>query len=359
MKQKIMAVILAGGMVITATACGQQISDDPQTILVQEEEEAAYPTTTVEYGEVVKNVTLRCTYTSTDKQELSFPDDGGLIERVEVKMGDFVQAGQLLIALDVEDLEAGIEEMEYRVAKQELELKQKEEMKAYELASAERMFTYTNMTKADEEYLAEQKERIEEAYKIDLENKRDALSVQKQRLEQSKKELEQGRLFAAMDGEITYLENSIKDTYTVKDRVVVTVSNLDACYFATTDIEYADCFKEGDSVVVEYRDSGQKYSCEVVPALMDSWEEKLYFKPTGEELIACETDGNITMELDRKENVLCVPEDAIHESDNGLFVYLEKDGLLEMRYVTVGLEGDEFVEITGGLEQGEIIALKK
>ena len=359
MKRKIMAVILAGGMVITATACGQQVSDEPQTILVQEEGEAAYPTTTVEYGEVVKNVTLRCTYTSTDKQELSFPDDGGLIERVEVKMGDFVEAGQLLISLDVEDLEATIEEMEYQVAKKELELKQKEETKAFELASAERLFTYTKMTKADEENLAKQKESIEERYKNDLEDRRDSLKVQKQRLEAAKKELEAGRLFAAMDGEITYLENSLKNTYTVKDRVVVTVSNLDACYFATTDIEYADCFAEGDRVVVEYRDGGQKLSCEVVPALMDSWQEKLYFKPVGEELISCETDGTITMELDRKKDVLCVPEDAIHESDNGLFVYLEKDGLLEMRYVTVGLMGDDFVEIAGGLEQGEIIALKK
>lgn len=92
---------------------------------------------------------------------------------------------------------------------------------------------------------------------------------------------------------------------------------------------------------------------------MEQWDEKLYFKPVGDEIIASETDGTITMELERRENVLCIPEDALHESDNGLFVYLEKDGLLEMRYVTVGLEGDEMIEITDGLVQGEVIALKK
>lgn len=359
MKRKILAVILAGGMTITATACGQQVSDEPQTVLVQEEEEAAYPTTTAEYGDVVKNVTIRCTYTSTDKQELSFPKDGGLIERVEVKAGDYVDAGQLLVALDVADLEEKIEELEYQVTRQELALAQQEEMKAFEIASAERLFTYTRMTKDDKKNLAEQIEGIEERYKTTLEDMSDTLSVQKQRLQQYSQELEEGRLFADITGEITYLENSLRDTYTVKDRVVVTVSNLDACYFTTNEIEYADCFEEGASVMVEYRNGKEKLSCEVTPALMEQWDKKMYFKPVGEEFIASETNGTITMELSRKTNVLCVPEDAIHESDNGLFVYLEKDGLLEMRYVTVGLEGDDMVEITDGLKQGEIIALKK
>lgn len=359
MKHKILAVILAGGMIITATACGQQTGEEEQTILVQEEEEEAYPTTTVEYGDVVKNVTIRCTYTSTDKQELAFPMDGGLIERVEVKSGDYVEAGQLLVSLDVADLEETIEDMEYNVAMQELALAQQEEWKAYNLAKEEREYSYTKMTQADKDALEADKEAVEARYKTTLEDMSDKLSIAKKRLQQYHEELEQGRLFAEISGEITYLQSALEDTYTVKDRVVVTVSNRDKCYFTTDEIEYADYFEEGASLVVEYMEKGQGYTCEVTPALMDTWEEKLYFKPVNEEFIASETNGNITMEIDRKDNVLCVPESAIHTSDNGPFVYLEKDGLLEMRYVTVGLEGDSFVEITSGLEQGEIIALKK
>lgn len=359
MKRKILAVILAGGMLFTTTGCGQQETGDLQPVLVQEEEEAAYPTTTVEYGEVVKNVTVRCSYTSTEKQDLSFPVDGGLIARVEVKMGDYVDPGQLLVALDVEDLEETIEELSFQIECQELKLAQTEEMKAFELASAERLYTYTYMTKQDKEDLAEKKESINKQYRTTLEDMNDQLHILKKKLEQSRQELADGQLFANITGEITYLENSLKDTYSKKDRVVVTISNLDACYFTTEDLAYADYFKEAESLTVSYRESGTEYTCEAVPALTDSWEEKMYFKPVGDEIIASKTNGTITLELERKENVLCVPGDAIHESDNGPFVYLEKDGLLEMRYVTVGLEGDTMAEITDGLEQGEIVALKK
>lgn len=359
MKRKILAVILACGTLFAVTACGQQETDDSQPVLVQEEEEAAYPITCVEYGEVVKNVTVRCTYTSTEKQELSFPVDGGLIARVEVKMGDYVDPGQLLVALDVEDLEETIEELTFQIECQELQLAQTEEMKAFELASAERLYTYTYMTKQDKEDLAEKKESINKQYQTTLEDRNDQLAILKKRLEKSRQELADGQLFADIPGEITYLENSLKDTYSKKDRVVVTVSNLDACYFTTDDLEYAEYFKEVESLTVNYKEARTEYTCEAVPALTDSWDEQMYFKPVGDEMIASKTNGTITMEIERKDNVLCVPEDAIHESDNGPFVYLEKDGLLEMRYVTVGLEGDVLVEITDGLEQGEIVALKK
>uniref|UniRef100_UPI0040576C07 efflux RND transporter periplasmic adaptor subunit n=1 Tax=Acetatifactor sp. TaxID=1872090 RepID=UPI0040576C07 len=358
MKRRILASLLVGGMLLSVTGCGQQTTDAPQNILVQEDEDAAYPTTTVDYGDVVKNIKVRCSYTSTDKQELSFGVDNKLIERVEVKMGDFVSAGELLVALDVENLEAQIEELEFQVKTQELKLQQTLEMKQFELESAERLYGYTAMTEQDQKNLTEQKENIEAQYKMTIEDMSDALSIQKQRLQQYLDELEAGQLIADRDGEITYLENGVEGTYSVKDRIVVTVSNLDACYFTTENTEYSECFEEGVSVTVVYRVSGKEYECEVVPALMDSWEEKMYFKPVDESLISSETDGTITMEYGRKENVLCVPADAIHESDNGLFVYLENNGLLEMRYVTVGLEGDTLVEITGGLEQGEIIALK-
>lgn len=358
MKRRIWAVLLVGAMLFSTTACGQQQNGEQQTILIQEDEEEAYPTTTAEYGEVIKNITVRCTYTSTEQQDLSFPVDGKLIERVEIKAGDYVTKGQLLAALDVEDLEEKIEELEYQISSLELRQRQTEEMKAFDLASAETLFSYTNMKQRDKEELKEKQKSINKQYQTTLEDLADSLVVQNKRLQQYREELEEGRLFADITGEVTYVE-ALVNSYSIKDKVVVTVSNLDACYFVADDITYADCFKEGSSVIVNYMDGAEGYTCEVIPALMESWDEKMYFKPVENEMIANQTYGTITMELDRKENVLCIPSDALHKSDDAPFVYLEKDGLLEMRYVTVGLEGDTMVEITDGLEQGETVALKK
>lgn len=359
MRRRMLAVILAGGMALIATSCGQQTAEEQQTLLVEEEEVAAYSTTTAEYGDIVKNVTLVCTYTSTEEQSLSFGVEGKLIDRVEVEIGDYVNKGDLLIALDVQDLEEKIEELEFQVKKQELKLRQTEEMKQFEIDSANTLFTYTNKTDDDEDALEDKLESIEEKYKTDLEDMNDTLTLQRQRLQQYRDELNEGRLFSGITGEVTYVESGIEDTYSKLGRIVARVSNMDACYFVSDSIEYADCFTEGEIVNLVYKNGGTMVECETTPALMEKWNEQLYFKPVGDDIISINTGATIMLELDRRENVLCIPVDALHESDKGLFVYLEKDGLLEMRYVSVGLEGDELVEITDGLEPGEIIALTR
>lgn len=358
MRRKICAMALVGGMALVTASCGQQ-TDEVQTVLVQEQETEAYPTTTVEYGDIVKDIVISCNYASTEKQDLAFLVDGKLIARLDAELGDYVTEGQLLAALDVEDLEEKIEEAEYQVKSQELKLKQTEEMKQFELDSARTLYEYTDKTDEDKKALQEKREGIEEGYKTRLEDMRDALALQKKRLQQYRQELTDGQLFAGMTGEVTYLRSSALDTFSKKDEIIITISNQDTCYFISESTEYASCFQEGVSVNLVYKEAGEEYTCEVVPALMDSWDEQMYFKPVGDEIIPINTDATIAMELERKENVLCVPTSAIHKSDNGLFVYLEKDGLLEMRYVTAGLEGDTLTEITDGLEQGERIALKR
>lgn len=359
MKYKFLAAILAGTMLITLTACAQQNQEEPQVLLVQEEEGDTYPVTTAEYGEVTKSVTISCVYISTEQQEFSFPFDGRLIERVDVKTGDYVTKGQLLAALDVEDLEEEIEKQQYEIARLELEKKHTEELRDFDLASAETMYQYTHKKQRDKEALKDKKEEITKQYKTPVEDLEDALFLARGRLEQNQEKLKGGRLEAPMSGQVTYCKKSLVDTYSVKDETVVIVSNQDACYFVAEDTEWADYFTEGEPVELEYRIPGGQQTCELLPALTEQWGELLYFKPVGEELWEIGTEGKITAELDRKTNVLCVPTNAVCEADNGKFVYLVKDGLLEMRYVTVGLEGEAFVEIVDGLEQGDVVALKK
>lgn len=372
MKQKGLVLMLAGTLLLSCTGCGARETGESKVILAQEEEETGIPTTTVEYGEVVKNVSISCNYTSTEKQDLSFPVEGKEIEYVAVKKGDYVEKGQLVAMLDVADLEDKIENLEYEIAGKELRLKQTREMMELKLANAKLWYeSYTRKTQSDKDYYKEQKKTIEEEYKNTIQEMEDDLDISKKRLTQYRKELEDGRLFAGMSGQVTYFDKEMgffdlaaQEGYSdkiicEKDRTIMTISNLDASYFMTKELDYKDYFTPDASFEVSYTADGKEYTCEVVPVMSESWEEQIYLKPTGNEIIANGTSGTITMELAHKENVLCLPNEAVHESDNGPFVYLEKDGLLEMRYVTVGLEGDTATEITDGVEQGEIIALNK
>ena len=361
MRHKIWAVAFAGVMLFATTACAQQENHDTQTRLVEENETETYAVTTAEYDNIIQNVTIPCEYISREREDLAFSVDSHLITQVNIKMNDFVTKGQLLVSLDVEDLEERIEEQEYNISAMELQLKHTEEMKEFDLNSADTLYTYTRMTQKDKEDLKEKKENINKQYQSTLEDMEDRISIERQRLQQYHEELAQGCLYAGITGEITYLQNALEDTFSYKDRVVVTISDVDACYFTSDATKYAEYFEEGTSVNVFYRESGNAYECEVAPALMEQWnlDGQIYFKPVNEEILPIGTNGQITIELERKENVLCIPVQALHESDKGPFVYLVNDGLLEMRYVTFGLKGDTLVEITDGLEQGETVVIKK
>lgn len=59
--------------------------------------------------------------------------------------------------------------------------------------------------------------------------------------------------------------------------------------------------------------------------------------------------------VDRKEDVLVVPTEAVTEEDGRYTVTVMKNGKQIEREVTVGITGDETVEITSGLKEGETV----
>lgn len=67
--------------------------------------------------------------------------------------------------------------------------------------------------------------------------------------------------------------------------------------------------------------------------------------------------ARITLTLGRQGPVLAVPTDAVVREGTRAFVFVQKpDGTLERRPVTTGREDDRYVEIAGGLQNGERIA---
>lgn len=359
MKRRIFGAFLASSLLLIMTACSGVTEEEKHPVLAKGDEEDTYPTTTAEYGDVYKNASVSCTYISTEEQEFSFPFDRRKIVQVNVKEGDYVTEGQLLATLDVQDLQEQIEQSQYEIENLEMKKKHTEQLREFDLASAETLYAYTKQLQQDKNELKKKKEKIIKQYKNPLEDIEDAIFLARGRLQQEQEMLKGGRLVAEMSGQVTYCQDALLDSYCFKDAKVIVVSNRDACYFVATDITWAECFTEGVPVEVQYHIPGEVITYEVVPALMEQWDEQMYFKPTGEDIIQMGIGGTITMELDRRENVLCVPMNAVHKSDKGSFVYLVKDGLLEMCYVTVGLEGENLVEITGGLKRGDKIALKR
>lgn len=356
-------VILSIGMFLctcacTFLACKSADSEENDIELVRKEDEIAYALTGAEYGDVVKDVKISCTYMPTKHQDLAFMIDDKLIERVNVKEGDIVTAGDLLASADVGDLEDTIWEIEYTIEHQSLELKHINETKAFDITSAKNMYSYTYMTDEDKRNLQEALDDIDKRYHDSIQDLEDSIALNQKRLDKYRKELDGGQIIAGISGMVTYMRKPLADTYSEKETKVMTISDLDSSYFVADDVTYADAFKEGETYKVVYKKNNTETYVEVTPAEMDNWQEHMYLKPVNNEIIENMLTGTIYIELDRKSNVLCVQNDAIHEAEDGKFVYVLENEMLSMRYVEVGLEGLSTTEILSGLKQGETIVLK-
>ncbi|MBX3027019.1 efflux RND transporter periplasmic adaptor subunit [bacterium] len=65
--------------------------------------------------------------------------------------------------------------------------------------------------------------------------------------------------------------------------------------------------------------------------------------------------ADVTLELARHPNALRVPATAVGASDDGPFVYLVRDGVLERAAVATGIATGEWVEIASGLDGSESV----
>ncbi len=360
MMKRILFIFMAG-ICLSVSACGTNKDTEPVIELVPEEDADGFVMVSAEYGDVIKNVKISCTYQPTEQEDLYLKGEGLWIEVLNVKRGDIVKKGELLFMLSVGHLEKEIEELEFEVDSISLKIAQSKEMEAFELSSREFLYSYTGMTENDKERMKEELEEIKENHADEIRELEDALYIAQRKLERCKEEYEEGFARASINGVVTYLQESVQYRFFSADTEtkVMTISNLDSCYFVSEDMDYAEYFRGAENATVTYLTGSTRNDCEVVPVLTEQWDGKMYFKPVDGEIFELNQAGDIILELERKENVLCIPNAALHESEEGFFVYVLENDILSMRYVTVGLCGSEQTEITGGLAQEEMIVLRK
>lgn len=356
--RKILMGTAAAVLICAFSACGQGKDREMRIPIEEEADGTGYPIAVAEYGTVIKEGRVTCFYRATEYQKFAFAIKDKRVEKVEVKKGDIVRAGDLLAALNVEELDGEIEELEYEIRHLNLELAHVQELKAFDVTSAENLYSYTHKTQKDKTNLEEKKEEIEEQYHNTIEDLQDSLALTQKRLDAYRNELKEGQLIAGISGEVTFVKEGLLNSYSIADETVITISDLDSCFFVAEDVTYAGAFKEGEPVYVVYTEGQEERRIEVLPEDMDTWQDQMVFKPVESDLLENGLSGSIYLEIERKEDVLCIPTEAVHEAEDGAFVYITEDGLLSMRYVTAGVRGDEMTEIVEGLSEGESVVLR-
>lgn len=343
---------------VLCAGCGQTEEVD-KSVELQEQTvyESSYELTPVTWGTVQQPLVINCDYSQTLEMDLYFAVDQEVVTDVYVERGDIVEKGELLASVDVESMEKQVRELEHQLARAALKQQQLLESLAFDLEQADILFSYTHETEEDRDELKEQKENIDKSYYDRLVDAADSVEMLTRRLEQAREYLKNGNLYAPMDGVVNFLKEDLENSLTDKAERVASLYDADSCMFISGNVEAVPYInpKEEYTIVCGLGKNQKEYT--VVPDMMESWGEKLYFRLLDEEYdpIVIKS-GKISIITDQAEHVLCVDRDAIHTSGERYYVYLlDEEGVRRMQFVETGLWGTELVEIRSGLTEGSYV----
>ena len=194
-----------------------------------------------------------------------------------------------------------------------------------------------------------------------IEDLQGQIEVARVRQAQTEAYVRERQLRAGISGVVTYARSLEKGTLSDETEVVFTISDAGSSLFvlSTKDLEN---FPEGRTVEVVIGLEKQVYPCTVVgvQAGEDGAEGEVYLKPDDAAAALADGDrGAVTLELDRREDVLYINASAVKRMDDKRFVYVQdENGLRAMAEVETGFEAGGFVEILSGLEEGDAVILK-
>ena len=303
----------------------------------------------VKRGDMIRKTSVSCNYMPAKEESLSFSLGGLMIDQLYVSEGQQVKKGQVLAQLENEDLLAQKEQLEYELELLQLQLKHYRELQEAEWVVLE---LKREQSGADE--------LAESAYTRSIRDGEDRIYLIRIQLEEIQEKLEQRSLKAGMDGIVTYTMTVQEGDRSVKDKKVVTISDMESTAFIVKGQGSKYFEKDMEVVITQQRVERPAVVVEGVDlGLEENQEETTYLKllqpdPSLED----GARGNIEVILEERLDVLYVDKDAVKTSNGETFVYmLDEQGLRVMHPVSVGMECEGNVEIISGLAEGDSVIL--
>lgn len=344
---RILPLALCVALLLSGCFLLPQEAEVPSLPLVETEPAADYKTVVVQRGDIALTASVSFSYVPLQQEELSFAVGGERYGGIYVQTGDAVAVGDLMAELDCSDLDREIQELNEQLSTSTVQL----EYARQALTAAESIGGETA-----QQYREKAAQLEDDVYVLGL------------RLEELEQQKDQRRLYASIDGTVTYVKSIGPSSTTIKGSTVVTVANREQSIFAAT-TEYYDLFQPGDKLTVTIGD--QEYETVVKkPQELDfepySTEDKGVYK---EKVYLVITDENAYFEsssikasamlvLDSREDVLWLQSRAVVTIGGQSMVYYQDDtGLRSAKAVETGITADEGIEIVSGLEEGDVVII--
>ncbi|MCR5032800.1 MAG: efflux RND transporter periplasmic adaptor subunit [Lachnospiraceae bacterium] len=356
-------LILMLSCTVALGGCGQIAEDEPIVMVDHTPDEITYNLEEITKGDVVRSITVNCTYAQTKQQEVAFTTGGRIVDRVHVKAGDYVKRGDLLVELKAGDMEDQIATLEYQIKRNTMLLGYLDKAEEFDLQTSEMDFIYyTDMNNVDKNKKKERDEAIAQEYTYKREDYQDSIDFDTRKLEQLKADLASCKVYANLSGKVLSVKKDLEGSTAKRGDVLMTIVDDANGLFQVEDAQMASYFAADVPVSMSIVYGNAKGDYELIPYQMNTWKDVLYFTVlTGPENAEIEvgTSGTIKLSAEEKKNVLRIPVSALYEADGSYYTYvLNDENLRETRFIQVGLIGDEYAEVTGGIENGTKVVRK-
>jgi HlyD family secretion protein len=300
------------------------------------------------------------------------PSVGGQIDKLPVREGDTVKAGQLLLEIWNEDLKAQLQLAEG------------------ELASAEALANAADLTASVAEREAVRLTKLLEqgvgaeaqtdravsqakALRADFDAAEAAVKVARARVAVAKANFQRTRLTAPFDGIVAEINGEMKEYVTPSPIGVATLPTLDIieldCFYVTAPIDEVDAgsIRVGMHAKItmdsfrgmEFEGRVRRvsdYVLELEKQARTVDVEVDFENPEDTALLLAGYSADVEIILETRADVIRVPTEAVLEGRR-VFVFHPETGLLEAREVAVGIFNWMFTEVMSGLKETEQVVI--
>lgn len=306
--------------------------------VVKEYEGNNYSKYTVVRGDMVETESLAVTYQGTKKADTTGVEGGNRIKKVCVKKGQKVKKGTVLIEEYLEDEEEQLKEDKRQIESLKLQISQAKRMKKQELEQL-------NKTGGSKE----EKENVKTQYDAQIKNCESSLELTNLDVQELEEAIRGASIVSEIAGTVTFADASFEGGYANEENILVTVQGTKKNRFRCK-TEYAGEFQNGQEVTVTV--VGQQYKTTVKKGEGNC----LYLYPNKALSLKNGAAGTVDLVLKEKKNVLYLPTALVHDMGGKKVVYIEgENGVKEMREVKTGVQIQNQIEITDGLEENEQI----
>ena len=305
--------------------------------VVKEYEGASFNKVAVTRGTLAKTEEISGKYKGTVKEDIE-PDGASVIKKIYVKKGDRVKAGDVIMQYELPGSEKTLKESNEKIAKAELQIKQAKELMTLEAEKQKK-------TGGGKSGIENAKNQYEQQIKA-LES---SLELLKMDAKIAKEEIKEEQITASVNGVVTYVDSKAEGTYGTEGEAAVKIEGKKKNRFEANS-KYASHCKEGDTVTIEVK--GQEYKATIKRDKEST--DSVYFYPTTKLNMEDGTVCSYQVVLKERKDILYLPSSIVYSmGDKHVVYYEDANGLKSTKEVSVGETIDNFIEITGGLEENE------